>query len=120
MAFPLYRIGTSVAGLESLAEVGVEFLPKADAVDYAVYVENGDGELVGQGWLVATWRFAALPQDQAALLEAYEGECYIQTLEQDGDYGIYSALMVRQPRRAAKGEVILDYVCEFRKLVVQT
>ena len=119
MTYPLYRIGTSVAGLQTLAEIGVEFLPKADAVDYAVYVENGDGELVGQGWLVARWRFAAMPKDQVDILEGYEGDCYIQTLEQDGSYSVYSALMVRQPRRAARGDVILDYVVEFRKLVAQ-
>ena len=119
MSEPVYRIGSSVAGLQTMSERGVECLPKADAVDYAVYVENGDGELVGQGWLVARWRFAALPKAQVDLLEAFEGDCYIQTLEQDGSYTVYSALMVRQPRRAAKGDVILDYVCEFRKLVEQ-
>ncbi len=117
--FPIYRIGASQAGMQSLESLGLP-LPKADPVDYATYVENGEGDLVGQGWLVCFWRFAELTVQQVATLEAYLGECYIQTLEDDDTYGIYSAFFVREPKKAPKVGRIHDYVAEFRKLTAVT
>jgi len=118
-SIPAYRIGAAEASMASLESLGLP-LPKAEAVDYATYIENGAGELVGQGWLRATWRFAALTLAQVATLEAFDGDCYIQTLTALGTYVDYSAMLVLPPRRAPKNQMILDYVAEFRKLVVVT
>ena len=117
MTLPAYAIGTSSAGLVSLDSIGLP-LPKAEAVDYAVYVENGAGEEVGQGWLTARWRFAVLSAAQVAVLEAYASAAvYIRTLKMDDTYAAYSAALVLPPRRALKAGQALDYVAEFRKLV---
>jgi len=116
MTMPVYQIGASEAGMASLSSLGLP-LPQAEAVDYATYVENGSGELVGQGWIVARWRFHGLTVAQVAILEAFEGTCYIQTLEMDDSYGRYSALLVLPPRKSSKAGVVEDYVAEFRKLV---
>jgi len=102
--------------MSSLEALGLP-LPKAEAPDYAVYVENGEGDLVGQGWIVARWRFAELSLAQAAALEAFAGDCYFRTLKADGTYGAYSALLVLPARRAPKVDRWLDYAAEFRKCV---
>jgi len=86
-------------------------------VDYAAYVTKGDGQAIGQGWLRCAWRFTSLTTAQAAILLAFVGTCYIRTLEQDGTYGRYQALMVNPQRRSPKAAQLLDYVIEFRKLV---
>lgn len=114
---PEYAIGATAAGLEDLEALGLPW-PRAEVVDYAEYVENGEGDLVGQGWLMCRWRFDVLESWAAAVLEAYEGDCYIRTLRQDNSYGTYSARLVRSPRRAPKVGQIFDYVIEFRKLTV--
>lgn len=119
MTIPAYRIGAAAASMASLESLGLP-LPKSEAVDYAAYVENGAGELVGQGWLTARWRFGALTLAQVAVLEAYAGTCYIQTLTALGTYVNYTAMLVLPPRRAPKNRMMLDYVAEFRKLVVVT
>lgn len=116
MSLPAYRIGAAAATMAGLESLGLP-LPRAEAVDYAVYVENGEGELVGHGWLTARWNFATLTAAQLATLEAYAGTCYIQTLKMDGTYGNYSALFVLPARRAPKATIVQDYTAEFRKLV---
>lgn len=113
---PAYAIGLTAGGMQSLGILGLP-LPKAEVVDYAEYVTNGNGEEVGQGWLTARWRFAVLTNAEQAVLAAYAGVCYINTLEQGGTYGDYSALMVLPPRRPPKVGQLMDYVIEFRKLV---
>jgi len=116
MTMPGYGLGLTAAGIQSLDALGLP-LPKAEVVDYAEYVTNGDGEEVGQGWLVARWRFAVLTTVEQAVLAAYAGSCYVRTLEQGGTYGAYSALLVLPPRRPPKAGQLMDYVLEFRKLV---
>lgn len=116
MTLPQYAIGTTAGGIQSLTELGIP-LPKADVVDYAEYVENGAGELVGQGWLATRWRWAVLHVDDQAVLTAYAGTCYIRTLTENADYATYSALMVLPPRKPPKAGQQMDYVIEFRKLV---
>jgi hypothetical protein len=115
MTLPAYRIGAAQATMASLESLGLP-LPRAEAVDYALYVENGESDLVGQGILIARWNFGELTQAQLAVLEALAGVCYIQTLLMNGTYGNYSALFVLPPRRAPKGNVVRDYTAEFRKL----
>jgi hypothetical protein len=116
MTIPAYAIDTTQAGMSSLGALGLP-LPKAEVVDYALYVENGEGELVGQGWLVARWRFGALSTAQVAVLEAFAGSCYIRTLKMDDTYAAYSALFVKPPRKPSKAGMVHDYVAEFRKMV---
>jgi hypothetical protein len=116
MSLPIYAIGTSAAGMQGLEALGVP-LPKAEIVDYAEYVENGEGDLVGQGWLECRWRWASILASQAAIIEGYLGACYISTLTQSGSYVVYSAKMVTQPKRPPKAGQLFDYVAEFRKLV---
>lgn len=113
---PSYALGTSVANLQSYDALGLP-IPKSEVVDYAIYVEVGSGDLVGQGWLTARHRFAALTVAQLAILQAFEGECYVRTLKEDDTYAIYSALLVASPKRAPKVGIVQDYVEEFRKLV---
>jgi len=116
MSIPAYALGESTTAMYSLEALGLP-LPKAEAVDYAVYVENGAGEPVGQGWLVARWRFAVLSAAQIATLESYAGACGVRTLKADDSYGLYSATLVLPPRVAPKVGMTLDYTAEFRKLV---
>ncbi len=116
MTMPVYSIGATQEAMALLTALGLP-LPKADAVDYAEYVDNGAGELVGQGWLMTTWRFARLTNAEQVILAAFAGLCYISTLEQGGTYGIYSALMVLPPRKPPKAGQLLDYAIEFRGLV---
>ena len=116
---PSYAIGTTIENLQSIVDLRLP-LPKADAVDFIEYVENGAGELVGQGWLVARWRFASLTTGEQATLAAYSGQCYVCTLEQSGDYCLYQGLMVLPPRKSPKITQLFDYVVEFRKLTVPT
>lgn len=111
-----YAIGTTAAGILSLDSLGVPW-PRAEVVDYAEYIENGDGDLVGQGWLECRWRFDQITAAQAAVLETYTGACYIRTLRQDGTYAIYSAKLRSAPRRPPKVGQLMDYVAEFVKLV---
>lgn len=119
MTLPNYAIGSTQAGMQSFAALGLP-LPKAEVVDYAEYVENGAGQLVGQGWLKAVWRFADLSTTQQAILAAYAGVCYISTLEQGGTYGTYSALLVLPPRRPPKVGQLFDYAVELKQLVAVT
>lgn len=119
MTIPNYAIGAAVDAVYTLTTLGLP-IPKADAVDYAEYIENGAGELIGQGWLVARWRFAVLTTAQQTTLATYEGESYLYTLEQDGTYGLYHGYLVLPPRKAPKAGQLLDYVVELRKLTVPT
>jgi hypothetical protein len=117
MTLPAYAIGTSSAGLVSLDSIGLP-LPKAEAVDYEVYVQNGEGQEVGQGRLVARWRFVVLTAAQVATLEGYaSAACYVRTLKMDDTYAAYSSLLILPPRQALKAGMARDYVAEFRKLV---
>ena len=113
---PLYGVGTTAAGVVSLDLLGLPW-PKAEVVDYAVYIENGDGDRVGQGWLQCAWRFHGITTEQAAVMLAYLGNCYIRTLLRDGTYQLYSAKMVEPPRIPPKAGTLFDWVVEFRKLV---
>ena len=116
MTLPAYAIGTSTT-LSSLESLGLP-LPKAEAVDYEVYVQNGEGQEVGQGRLVARWRFVVLTAAQVAVLEAFaSATCYVRTLRMDDTYGTYTSLLVLPPRQALKAGMARDYVAEFRKLV---
>lgn len=116
MTLPAYGIGSSSAAILSLESLGLP-LPKAEAVDYVTYVENGEGQLVGQGWLVARWRFIDLTAAQVATLEGYAGTAYVRTLKADDTYAAYSSLFVLPPRQPLKAGHWRDYVAEFRKLV---
>ncbi len=113
-----YGIGAT-ATVSSLESLGLP-TPQSEAPDYAAYVTNGAGEEVGQGWLTATWRFSDLSAAQVAVLEAYEGDCYVRTLTADDEYDLYSARLVLPPRRAPKNGRWLDYVAEFRAMEVVT
>ncbi len=116
MNLPSCAIGTTQNAMSSLEALGLP-LPKAEAPDYTTYIENGEGDMVGQGWIIARWRFADLSIAQVAVLEAFAGSCYIRTLKADGTYGTYSAFMVLPARRAPKVDLWLDYAAEFRKCV---
>jgi len=111
-----YAIGTTAAGIQSMTALGLPW-PRAEVVDYAEYVETGDGGLVGQGWLQCRWRFDQITAAQAAILEGYIGACYIRTLLQSGSYATYSARLRTSPRLAPKVGQLFDYVAEFVKLV---
>ena len=115
MGMPVYAIGTTSA-VSSLEALGLPW-PQATAVDYALYVETGSGEVIQQGWLMCEWRFTALTQAQLATLLGYVGNCYIITLLYTGLYAKYSALMVQPRRRTPRADATFDVVVEFRKMV---
>lgn len=116
MSIPIYQIGTTSGSMASLESLGIP-LPKSEVVDYATYLDNGLGEQVGHGWLRCSWRFASMTLLQYSVLLGYVGTCAIQTLEQGGAYGRYTARLISPPRRPPKSDLVLDAVFEFRALV---
>jgi hypothetical protein len=112
---PAYGISltSTIASLDSL---GLP-IPKADPVDYAVYVNLGDGTQRGMGWLTCAWRFAALTLAQVTTLQTYAGACYIRTLTEAGTYVAYSAKAILPRRKSPKVDTQHDYVVVFRSLV---
>lgn len=116
-ALPAYEIGTTLVGLASLSSLGIAQIPKADPVDYAEYVNKGNGTSGGVGWLTCAWRFAVLTVAELDILDAFEGACFIRTLTHAGLYTAYSAIMVLPPRQSPLVDYYSDYVVVYRALV---
>lgn len=119
MSFPAYRLGTTTANMTSLELLGVD-LPNATPVDYGTYLDLGNSDQRGAGWLTCEWRWASLSLAQIAVVRTYLGSCYVQTLGHDGTYGNYSGVMVQPLRFPPKVDYVEDYYVIFRALVALT
>lgn len=116
MPMPTYQLGLTEGGMASLESLGIP-LPQATPVDYSVYLDLGDGSQRGSGWLTCEWRWATISLTEAALVRGYSGACFVQTLEQDGTYGRYSATMIQPGRLPPKVDQVLDFYVVFRAMV---
>lgn len=116
---PAYQIGASQATMVGLESLGLP-LPKATPVRYSKLIDLGDGTVRGAGWLHAEWRFAYLNQAQLAALRTYcsgsSAVVYVRTLDEDGDYSAYSAVMVWPDVVKPRADLVLDFAIEFRKM----
>ena len=105
-----YKIGSSVAALVNVKEIGVTDLPRAwDRVEpygmtfqeFTVYRQAASGREYGDGFPACEWSFATMHPDQMDALLDYIGDghqsktVYIQTRLRDGTYAIYEAIMHR-------------------------
>lgn len=116
-----YRIGTTTGNKVTLDTlVGLE--PQPAFAHYADYVALGDGTIRGVGWLEAEWRWKLIHRDDVAALRAYcagvTGDVYITTVDTDGVFTGYSAVMVwpQQPE-PLHGDYLDDFAVRFIQMV---
>lgn len=95
--------------------------PRSDPMDYAKSIELGDGMRRGMGDLRQTWHWGLLTETQRNALLDYLGPVYVRTLQNDGDYELYTADLLwpeKEPEHYAGS--LFDLSLELRRLVVFT
>lgn len=129
MALYEYKIGATYAGMDYVENLGgsagQHFAPEAYPIDYSEVVTLGNGMRRGLGWLTTKWHWGFLPIAQYNALKAFcaglASQVYIKTRNNDGTFGVYTAIMLwpeKEPERRA-GRV-LDVTIEFTKLIAYT
>ena len=121
-----FKIGSTLVGLALLVDMtpsitppDYEFLTAADVIDLA------DGTQRGIGAPAVSWHWEVLTDAQRDLLRAFcpshSANVFIRTLEEDGSYVNYSAVMIwpLKEKRDSGGETVTDFELIFRLLIVQ-
>jgi len=123
--FSIAEYGDGQAGLDYLSALTEAVpWPQASYKPFAEIVDLGDLSKLAVGAPSAEWRFPLLEMDQRAQLRDYctgaSSWVYIRTIDDDGDYGDYLALMIwpadEQPIRAG---LVFDLVIRFEQMVLQ-
>ena len=111
-----YGIGTTAANIVSLESLGIN-PPRATVPEYGRYVETGSGIKKGIGWLMDTWRFHWISQAGITALRVYiaikSASIFIRTLDEDGDYSVYSAIAHWPDKQPPTVGDINDFVITF-------
>ncbi len=96
--------------------------PRAMPIDYANFIDAGDGTRPGSGWSEQKWVWGRISETFWTSLTAFFNTVvYIDTRKNDGTFGHYTATMVRsgaEPEHYA-GRVINAEIL-FRNLVAYT
>lgn len=121
-----YKIGSSLGGmvaLDSLTGFVTGEEPNATPVYYAEYIDLGNGNARGAGWLQCEWRFFQLSTKQVNALSVYcadpatNASIFIKTLKRGGGTSVYSGVVIwPQIEPAEDGGCYRDFVLRFRNL----
>ncbi len=118
-----YRIGTTKAGIVTLASLNIVD-PQPIPVQFAEVIPTGDGGQRGVGFLQCEWRWAHLSSADIAALRVFCPEpamsaaVWIKTVKSGGGMDVYSAtLWWPQIEPASRDTDFEDFVIFFNDLV---
>lgn len=82
-----YKIGTTLAGLTLLSDLGIPY-PRHGFVRHAQYNDMGDGSMQGNGWKQDEWFWGFITQAQRDTLRIYipqnGSHIFVRDLKDDG------------------------------------
>lgn len=116
-----YKIGsgTTTGNFFLLSTVAIE--PESQFKEGATSVKLADGSTRWLGYPVATWHYGYLTQAQWDALKAYCTEAsasvYIATMDNNGDYIVYSAIMNMPDEYTIRATRYMDVTIQFSHLV---
>ena len=119
-----YEIGatSSTTNVESLTTPVNP--PRGIFVEHTREYDKSDGQVGGDGYPAALWRFDVLTQAMVTQLRTFcsgkSAAIYIKTRKNDGTFVKYSAVMIWPSdlmKKRVPGGRFLDVELEFRKLV---
>ena len=119
-----YEIGSSssTTNVESLTTPVNP--PRGLYVEYTREYDKSDGQVGGDGYPAALWRFDVLTQAMVTQLRTFcsgkSATAYIKTRKPDGTFVKYSCVMIwpsKQMEKRRVGGKYLDLEFEFRRLV---
>jgi hypothetical protein len=117
-----YKLGaTSTSGsFKLLSVIGIDN-PESQFNDMSVRVKLANGKTRGLGYPVATWHFGFLSATKWALLKSYcteeSANVFIATMENDGTFVEYSAVMVLPETYVIRATRYIDITIQFSNLV---
>jgi hypothetical protein len=115
-----------VSTLEPLARTRTKAW-EVTPVHYSIYIRNGDGKIIGQGFRQCEWHLNGIRDVTWAALRTLATSqstyVYIQTYKEDGKtFGNYLALMhfpEAPPTRDHDTNVVLDFTLTFTEMIEQ-
>jgi len=127
MAIYDYRIGATLAGMTNLENLTPPLpAPKSYFRPFYESITLADGSIRGMGSPVASWRWGVLSRAQRDALRVFctskSATVYIRTRKTDSAdaYTDYRAIMIWPDDEERDAGRRLDFLIEFRQLVVAT
>ncbi|GIV86634.1 MAG: hypothetical protein KatS3mg054_0663 [Chloroflexus sp.] len=110
-----FKIGATLAGMVNIETLGLP-APRSK-FEFGERVERLDGSVIELGWRRAEWHFPILTMTQRSALRGYctgsSAEVYIRTLNNDGAYGNYRAVMIWPEEEDQKSGRVFDLRIKF-------
>ena len=116
-----YKLGltSTSGGFQLLSVLAID--PESQFKDYSTIVKLANGKQKGLGYPVATWHYGYLTEEQWTTLKSYctavSSDVYIATMNNNGDYVVYSAVMNMPDQYIVRATRYIDITITFTNLI---
>ena len=116
-----YKLGltSTSGGFHLLSVLAID--PESQFKDYSTIVKLANGKQKGLGYPVATWHYGYLTEEQWTTLKSYctavSNDVYIATMNNNGDYVVYSAVMNMPDQYIVRATRYIDITITFTNLI---
>ena len=116
-----YKLGltSTTGGFQLLSVLAVD--PESQFKDYSTLIKLANGKQKGLGYPVATWHYGYLTEEQWTTLKSYctaiSNDVYIATMNNAGDYVVYSAVMNMPDQYVIRATRYIDITITFTNII---
>lgn len=122
MAIYSFEIGSSYATMTNLEDLDPSIpAPRYEIVKWSETINLASGKVRGNGYPIVSWSWGFLTQSQRDKLREYctdaSSDIYIKTINDDGDYQVYSGIMTWPQSEDLINGKIINFELQFLYLV---